>query len=121
MDVLLAKSPAMVRTELWSCLLAYNLLRIKMLQSGVGCDQAVRSMSLTGTLQLLSSGWVVAAVIGVTEPLARLGQSAPADEVVGHRPDRYEPRVNKRRPKVLTLMSKPRALYRLDHDSKLAA
>ena len=33
MDILRAKTPAMVHTELWSCLLAYNLIRLKMLQS----------------------------------------------------------------------------------------
>ena len=78
-------------------------------------------MSFTGTLQMLSSGWVLLAVIGVTDALAQLGQSAPADEVVGHRPDRFEPRVNKRRPKVLALMTKPRAMYRKEIDPGLAA
>ena len=38
----------------------------------------------------------------------RSGQEASSSEVVGHRPDRVEPRVNKRRPKVLALMTKPR-------------
>ncbi len=33
MDILRAKTPAMVRTELWSCLLVYNLLRESMLQA----------------------------------------------------------------------------------------
>ena len=33
MDIIRAKTPAMVRTEIWSCLLAYNLIRMKMLQS----------------------------------------------------------------------------------------
>lgn len=121
MDILRAKSPPMVRTELWSCLLAYNLIRIKMLQSGMSSVRNVRSMSFTSTLQLISSGRVLLAVIGVTDALAQLGQSAPADEVVGHRPDRFEPRVNKRRPKVLALMTKPRAMYRMELDSNLAA
>lgn len=121
MDILRAKSPPMVRTELWSCLLAYNLIRIKMLQSGVSSVRDVRSMSFTSTLQLISSGWVLLAVIGVTDALAQLGQSAPADEVVGNRPDRFEPRVNKRRPKILALMTKPRAMYRMELDSNLAA
>ncbi|MFY9255175.1 MAG: hypothetical protein WAO83_17120 [Fuerstiella sp.] len=51
------------------------------------------------------------AVIGVTPLLADLGQEASGSEAVGHRPDRVEPRVSKRRPKVLALMTKPRHEY----------
>ena len=91
-----------------------------MLQSGVGSDRDVRSMSFTGTLQFLSSGCVLMAVIGVTNSLARVGQSAPTDDVIGQRPDRFEPRVNKRRPKMLALMAKPRAMYRQELDAGLA-
>ena len=33
LDVVRAKTPDMIKTEIWSCLLAYNLIRMKMLQS----------------------------------------------------------------------------------------
>jgi hypothetical protein len=117
MDILRAKSPAMVLTELWSCLLAYNLIRMKMLQSGITIDRDVRSMSFVQTMTFLASSWVLLAATGVDAVSVRLGQTACGDNIVGHRPDRYEPRVNKRRPKVLALMSKPRAMY---HDEALA-
>ncbi|HQZ65004.1 MAG TPA: transposase [Planctomycetaceae bacterium] len=41
MDVLRAKTPGMVRTELWSCLLAYNLIRLKMLGITASSSQRV--------------------------------------------------------------------------------
>lgn len=114
MEQLRAKSPPMVRTELWSCLLAYNLIRIKMLQSGEAAERDVRGMSFTKTLQMLGANWLLCGVIGVSETMASLGQSQPADATVGHRPGRFEPRKNKRRPKVLALMTKPRDAYKIE-------
>ena len=111
MDVIRGKTPEMVRTEFWSCLLAYNLIRAKMLQSCATSGRDPRSLSFTTTMQLLGTNWLLCAVIGVTSELAELGQEASSSEVVGHRPDRGEPRVNKRRPKVLALMTKPRLKY----------
>lgn len=108
MDILRAKSPGMVRTELWSCLLAYNLIRLKMLQSCAASGRDPRSLSFTTTLQLLATSWLLCAVIGVSEEMATLGQQSPGSERVGHRDGRVEPRVNKRRPKVLALMKHPR-------------
>jgi len=108
MDILRAKSPDMVRTELWSCLLAYNLIRLKMLQSCGDTGRDPRSLSFTTTQQLLATNWLLCAVIGVPDELAALGQEASASERVGHRAGRVEPRANKRRPKILALMKKPR-------------
>jgi len=111
MDILRAKTPEMVHTELWSCLLAYNLIRLKMLQSCASSGRDPRSLSFTTTLQLLGTSWLLCAVIGVTEELAALGQAASSSERVGHRPGRAEPRKNKRRPKLIALMTKPRHEY----------
>lgn len=114
MDVLRAKSPAMVRTELWSCLLAYNLIRLKMLQSCAVSGRDPRSLSFTTSLQLLGASWLLCAVLGTTPELSALGQAAASRERVGHRPGRVEPRVNKRRPKLIALMTKPRHAYRAE-------
>jgi hypothetical protein len=111
MDVLRAKSPDMVRTELWSCLLAYNLIRLKMLQSSVSSHRDPRSLSFAATQQLLATNWLLCAVIGVTTELAELGQKTSSSERVGHRPERVEPRENKRRPKMIALMKKPRRQF----------
>lgn len=114
MDILRAKTPAMVRTELWSCLLAYNLIRMKMLQSCAAHGRDPRSVSFTTTMQLLATNWLLCAVIGVTAELAELGQLMPCSEQVGHREGRIEPRANKRRPKLIALMTKPRSEYQAE-------
>lgn len=108
LDVLRAKSPEMVRTELWSCLLAYNLIRAKMLQSGASQRRDPRSLSFTTTQQLLATNWLLCAVMDVTPELSSLGQTIPCSERTGHREGRIEPRANKRRPKLLALLTKPR-------------
>lgn len=111
MEILRAKTPPMVRAELWSCLLAYNLTRLKMLQSGIGGFRDVRSMSFTRAMVLLGTNWVMCGARGVTDSLVELGHAQPLDQRVGHREGRIEPRANKRRPKVLKLMTIPRAVY----------
>jgi hypothetical protein len=112
MEILRAKTPEMVRAELWSCLLAYNLIRLKMLQSGASAKRDIRSMSLSRTMVLLGNSWLLCGARGTNEALITLGQSLPLDEVIGHRPDRVEPRANKRRPKILKLMTQPRSAFK---------
>lgn len=108
MDILRAKTPAMLKTELWSGLLAYNLLRMKMLQSCAANGRLPRTLSFTASMQMIASSWLLCAVTGVSSELAELGQHAASSKQVGHRPDRIEPRANKRRPKLLALLTKPR-------------
>jgi len=107
MDLVRAKTPAMVRTEIWSCLLAYNLIRLKMLQSCAVTGRMPRTMSFVTTMQLLATNWVLSSVIRSNE-LIELGLQAASSERVGNRLDRIEPRANKRRPKLLALLTKPR-------------
>jgi hypothetical protein len=107
MDIVRAKTPEMVKTEIWSCLLAYNLVRMKMLQSCAANGRMPRTLSFTTTLQLLANNWLVASVT-LTRELVELGQQISSSEVVGNRPDRIEPRANKRRPKLIALLTKPR-------------
>lgn len=113
MDIIRAKTPAMVRTEIWSCLLAYNLIRMKILQSCAVSGNMPRSMSFTTTMQMLSASWVLASVM-LTEELIELGSQASGSEIVGQRLDRVEPRANKRRPKLIALLNKPRHRARLE-------
>lgn len=113
MDIVRAKTPAMVQTEIWSCLLAYNLIRMKMLQSCAANGRMPRSLSFTTTLQLLANNWLLASVM-LTDELVALGQQTSSSELVGNRPDRVEPRANKRRPKLLALLTKPRHIAKLE-------
>ena len=113
LDIVRAKTPAMVRTEIWSCLLAYNLIRFKMLQSAATGKRMPRSLSFTATLQSLAVNWLLACVIN-TSVLAKLALETSISQTVGHRPDRVEPRANKRRAKLIGLLKKPRAVARME-------
>lgn len=108
MDILRAKTPAMVRTELWSCLLAYNLIRESMLRAAEASGRACRTLSLTATLQMLGGLWLAAAIHDFHGALPTLLITHQTTPTVGNRPGRNEPRVNKRRPKILKLMTEPR-------------
>lgn len=108
MDVLRSKTPEMVRTELWSCLLVYNLIRESMLQAALGSGRVCRTLSLTATLQMLGNLWLAKAIHDFDAELCVLFQTHQVTPKVGHRPGRNEPRVNKRRPKILKLMTEPR-------------
>jgi hypothetical protein len=88
MEILRAKTPAMVRAELWSCLLAYNLARLKMLQSGIDGSRDVRSMSFTKTLVMLGTNRLMCSARGVNASMVKLGQSLPLDTVIGNREGR---------------------------------
>lgn len=109
LDIVRAKSPAMVRTEIWSCLLAYNLVRFKMLQGAASAKRMPRSLSFAATQQLLAVNWLLACVANTTD-LVKLALQTSVSQVVGHRPDRIEPRANKRRKKMLGLLKKTRAV-----------
>lgn len=112
MDILRAKTPAMVRTELWSCLLVYNLIRESMLQAACASGRGCRTLSLTATLQMLGNLWLSSAIHHFAGELHILFRTHQVALTVGNRPDRNEPRVNKRRPKLIALMTKPRHEYR---------
>lgn len=107
MDILRAKTPEMVRTELWSCLLVYNLLRKSMLGAALTSGRTCRSLSLTAALQMLGNLWLSNTIHQLSE-LSDLFVAHQLGLKVGNRPGRNEPRVNKRRPKILALMTEPR-------------
>jgi hypothetical protein len=82
---------------------------MKMLQSCAVNARMPRTFSFTATMQLLAGTWVLAAVV-LTDEMVQLGLEMSSSEIVGDRPDRIEPRANKRRPKVLALLNKPRRI-----------
>jgi hypothetical protein len=97
--------------EIWTGVLTYNFVRLKMLQSGCAAGRENRSMSFTETYQLLSTNWLLCACVGVSDVMADSAQKQGVCVVVGQRPDRSEPRENKRRPKTLKLMTVPRRVF----------
>ena len=110
MDVLRCKTPAMVRKEIWGHLLVYNLLRAAMAQAALGHGVVPRQVSLQGTRQTLAAFHSLLAQMPSTERerMVSIVLSAIASHRVGTRPDRYEPRACKRRPKPYPLLRVPR-------------
>ena len=116
MDVLRCKTPEMVRKEMWTCLLAYNLIRQTLLQSAQQVGVSPRGLSFTAAVQSVAASWLVI-VLSDHARAALLIDAASvnlAKHVVGHRPGRIEPRAVKRRPKPHHLLTKPRAQARAE-------
>ena len=63
MDVLRCKSPEMVRREIWTCLLAYNLIRKTMLQAALDTDLSPRQLSFTNAMQTMAASWIVNPIV----------------------------------------------------------
>ncbi len=110
LDHVRCKSPSMVRKELWTTLLAYNLIRTTAAAAALLHGKQPRQISFTGTCQhvlstwmLLSTGVCSDAVLLCPTMLDRIASCEVAD-----RPGRIEPRVLKRRRHRYPLMQRPR-------------
>jgi hypothetical protein len=112
MDIVRGQSPEMVHKELWGHLLVYNVVRGLLAQAARASGRLPRDVSFAGALQTLST----------FGPLLRIARSeaetlrlrlvmiwAIGQHRVGDRPDRYEPRKVKRRPKKYDRLNEPRA------------
>jgi hypothetical protein len=118
LDVLRGLTPPMVRQELWTGLLMYNLICQSVLQSTEKFGYYPRQLSFTATLQMLATTWLIAALPAsvtatpdqLTLVLLRLANGA--SHRVGLRPDRVEPRAIKRRKSSHNLLTQPRAAAR---------
>ena len=116
MDILRCKTPEMVRKEMWTCLLGYNLIRQTMLQSARRSGLQPRQLSFTAAMQSIAASWLVIVLCEdrVAERLIEAALASLPDHIVGHRPGRIEPRALKRRPKPHALLTKPRAQARAE-------
>jgi hypothetical protein len=113
MDILRCKTPELVRKELWTHILAYNLIRTIMAQAATRHGVEPRSISFKGAVQTLEAFQPVIALRGEDDPEFRRVVyeevlAAIARHKVADRPDRYEPRRRKRRPKPYDRLMKPR-------------
>jgi hypothetical protein len=113
MDVLRCKTPELVRKELWTHILAYNLIRTIVAQAAIKHGIEPRTISFKGTVQTLEAFQPVIALQGEHNSAFRtkLYQhllDAIAQHRVADRPNRYEPRLKKRRPKHYAFLRKPR-------------
>lgn len=110
MDVLRSKSPEMVRREIWTCLLAYNLIRKTMLQAAIDTDLSPRELSFTNAMQAMAASWIVNPILNSSALALMVSTQIESltSQIVGKRPNRFEPRAVKRRPKPLRLLNIPR-------------
>lgn len=116
MDTLRCKSPAMVARELLMHMIAYNLVRTLIVQADKQrpAGEAGR-ISFKGTFDRLNRWhaalWGNDSRKSVTQCYAGLLNDI-ANDVVRPRPDRYEPRLVKRRRDSYSLLTRPRAAMR---------
>jgi hypothetical protein len=115
MDILRGRSPEMVRKEIWGHLLAYNLVRAVLVEAAVQRGVRPDELSFAGALQHINAFLPQLRTAPTAPEWWRLWQAmvtAVAGHGVGDRPDRYEPRAVKRRPKNYPRLQEPRAQAR---------
>jgi hypothetical protein len=118
MDMLRCKTPEMVRKEIWTHALAYNLVRTVMAQAAAGEGVSPREISFKATLQVLEAFRPLIDYRGQRDASYRAALyeqmlRAIAVHKVADRPDRFEPRMAKRRPKRYDRLTRPRAEIKL--------
>lgn len=114
MDVLRCKTPPMVRKEVWAHLLAYNLIRGLMAQAATKHDTTPRALSFKGAVQTLQAfaQRLLEATADKRKEMYDWFLLAIVSHQVGDRPNRFEPRARKRRPKQYRLLTQPRQVAR---------
>ena len=110
MNMLSCKTPEMVLKKIWGHLLAYNLLRSLMVQSAIETGIRPREISFNHCLQVWRT-WSRQVDTSDDAQLSIL-LVLMAQQRVGMRPGRIEPRAVKRRPKAYPLLTQPRPLAR---------
>lgn len=118
MDLLRCKTPELVRKEIWTHVLAYNLIRTIMAQAANQHGIAPRTVSFKATIQILEAFQPVIAHqadrgVQHRQTLYQQLLEAIAKHRVADRPDRFEPRMTKRRPKNYNRLTKPRKEIKL--------
>lgn len=115
MDMLSCKSPAMVYREILFHMIAYNLIRRLMAEAANVYDMDVARFSFKGTLDTLRQfSLVIMQAKNRRQKMVLLNDllSVLAEDPVPDRPDRIEPRVQKRRPKAYPFMVQPRQVLK---------
>lgn len=117
MECLRCKTPELVRKEIWTHMIAYNLIRMTMAQAANEHGLLPRTISFKGTMQTLRAFHPFIAIQGNdTSTRARLYRhllNAIVLHRVADRPNRFEPRRIKRRHKHYVPLAVPR------HEAKL--
>ena len=113
MEELRCKTPELVRKEIWTHILAYNLIRTIMAQAATRHDILPRTISFKATIQTLEAFQPLLAFHNqhckpILNQLFHHVIEIVVVNRVADRPDRFEPRRKKRRPKPYDRLMKPR-------------
>lgn len=112
------KSPEMVRKELWTTLLGYNLIRTTAAAAAALHGKQPRQLSFTSACQYVLASWMLISgellSAAQTENYCRDMLAQVASCEVANRPGRLEPRVLKRRRHGYKLMQEPRDVLRAE-------
>lgn len=114
MDVLRCKTPTMIHKELAMHVIAYNLVRATMLQAAVWGGHEPEQISFKGTVQTIRQ-WAPLLALAAPHQLETLRNTmftSIARDTLPSRPNRWEPRARKRRPKNYQLLNKPRRQFK---------
>ena len=110
------KSPAMVRKELRTTILAYNLIRTTAAAAAVLHEKQPRQISFTAACQYILSFWMLRSCELGDPKQAEASYRRMLEQIsecqVANRPGRFEPRVIKRRRHSYKLMQEPRAILK---------
>jgi hypothetical protein len=112
MDHLRCKTPHRVRNEFYMHLVAYNLIRTVMAMAAFRAGVEPWAVSFKGALQTMGR------MLPLLDTDVSIGawcdalMEAIAAHGVGDRPDRFEPRLRKRRPKPYKHLREPRENYK---------
>jgi hypothetical protein len=115
LDTLRGKTPALVHRELLLLCTLHNLVRAVMAEAAKEHTVPLEQVSFTGTLVALRNFSAACAQAPSATIRRRLWQEmlrAIATELIPLRPDRWEPRAVKRRPKSYPRLNRPRHQYR---------
>lgn len=124
MDVLRCKTPELIRKEIWTHIISYNLIRAIIAQAAMKHGIEPRTISFKGAVQTLLAFQPLIKAIGRDNAKLRMEVfrqvfEAIATHRVANRPDRFEPRLRKRRDGAYHLLTKPRHVARREIQRKL--
>ena len=114
LEILRGKTPHMMRLELLVGILAYNLVRLMMLNTASLTQTTPWGLSFTSALAIIMNGWT--SVFGMTDKTLREfvcdNSKGLSKHRVGHRGGRVEPRALKRRSNAYPRLKQPRSTLR---------
>jgi hypothetical protein len=114
LDVLRCQKPELIEREIWMQAIGYNLVRALMFEAALIHGLPLDRLSFKGTVDTLRNWAPLFVAVAARKRKSHRAALLEllADDRLPHRPNRFEPRVRKRRPKQYPLMTLPRQRLR---------